>query len=125
MEVQPWEGNQLDKDILHPGNKQYGPETCVFVTRKLNMFLVDQGSVRGEWPLGVYWNSEDRRFQSQCSNPFTGKHEYLGRFDSPEAAHDAWRLCKHRHACRYADMQHDERIALALRARFIASKQLT
>jgi len=26
----------LDKDILVPGNKVYGPETCIFVTNKMN-----------------------------------------------------------------------------------------
>ena len=31
MELQNWEGNHLDKDILFPGNNTYGPDTCLFV----------------------------------------------------------------------------------------------
>ena len=42
MTTQPWEGNQLDKDILVPGNKVYGPDVCVFVSGDLNKFLLDR-----------------------------------------------------------------------------------
>jgi len=39
MKTQPWEGKELDKDILIPGNKLYSPETCVFVSPALNSLL--------------------------------------------------------------------------------------
>ena len=39
MKTQPWNGKELDKDILIPGNKIYSPETCVFVSPSLNSLL--------------------------------------------------------------------------------------
>lgn len=116
--TQPWGGKQLDKDIIVPGNKVYSPETCVFVTGALNTFLCDNGAARGEWPLGVDWHKQNGKFDSRCSNPFTGKREHLGYFDNPQAAHEAWRSRKHELACKYAEMQNDPRITQALRARF-------
>lgn len=118
MLTQPWEGNQLDKDILYPGNKVYGPDTCVFVSRQLNIFLTDRFALRGEWPIGVSWHKRIGKFTSHCNNPFAGNLEFLGYFVCPSAAHEAWRARKHEHACRYADMQTDTRISDALRIRY-------
>lgn len=118
METQDWEGKQLDKDILVPGNKVYSPETCVFVTAVLNVFLTLRGSDRGAYLVGVNWHKASGKFVAQCSNPFTRKREYLGLFHTEEAAHEAWRKRKHELACQYADMQTDSRVAKALRTRF-------
>lgn len=113
-----WFGLELDKDLLRPGNKVYGPENCVFVSRRLNRFTVDAGAIRGDWPIGVSWDKRKEQFKAGCSNPFTGKHDNLGYFDCPNAAHEAWRQRKHELACQYADMQPDSRLAEALRSRF-------
>lgn len=115
---QDYEGNQLDKDILIPGNKFYGPESCVFVPSHLNLFMTDHRAARGEWPIGVCLDKSVGKFMALCRNPATGKQENLGRFTDPADAHDAWRARKHEHACRYADMQTDPRIATALRTRY-------
>lgn len=118
MLTQPWEGSQLDKDILQPGNKIYGAETCVFVSHQLNAFLTDSGASRGEWPIGVSWQKRADKFHAYCNNPFTSKKEHLGFFARPDAAHEAWRRRKHELACQYADMQTDPRIAASLRNRY-------
>jgi len=120
MQRHDWEGKHLDKDIIFPGNKVYSPETCVFVSPALNAFLNENGRSRGQWPLGVYWHKQLSKFTAQCSNPFTGKKEYLGMFICPNEAHEEWRKRKREHANRYADMQTDARIARGLRARFEA-----
>lgn len=113
-----WEGNHLDKDILIPGNKVYSPGTCVFLSSQLNSFITDRGAARGDHPIGVDMDKRRGKFRTQCSNPFTGKHESLGYFTCPDAAHEAWRRRKHELACIYADQQADPRIAEALRARY-------
>lgn len=118
METQDWECKALDKDILSQGNRVYSPDTCVFVDLAVNSFLLDSAAVRGEWPIGVYWDEQNQKFKSQCRNPFTKKQEYLGYFTCPNQAHLAWKKRKHELACQLADIQTDERVANALRTRY-------
>lgn len=40
-------GFDLDKDLLIPGNKQYGPDTCVFLPQELNKILGNTSPERG------------------------------------------------------------------------------
>lgn len=122
MEKQNWKGRQLDKDILVKGNKVYSPETCVFVDGMTNSFNLDCMSARGLYPLGVHLNKQTSKFTSQCCNPFTKKNEHLGRFSNIDQAHEAWRKRKHELACQLADMQDDQRVAEALRTRYLTSQ---
>lgn len=116
MEQQNWQGNHLDKDLLVKGNKIYSPETCIFVSPLVNSFLTERDLDRGEWPLGVhkYWN----KFAATC-NQLGGKRKFLGYFFTPEEAHQAWKEEKHRVSCLLADLQTDERVANALRSRYV------
>jgi hypothetical protein len=88
METQDWEGKQLDKDIIVPGNKVYSPATCAFVPCHINSLLVDGAAQRGEWPIGVSWHKASKKFRP---HPENGKKRHLGSFTTPEAAHLAWR----------------------------------
>lgn len=119
MEKQDWQGKQLDKDILVPGNKIYGPDTCVFVDVKTNIFITEAGAARGEWPIGVYWHTCSNKFMARCSNPFTGKNEYLGRFTCPNEAHKVWLKRKQELAILLAAEQTDERVAKAIVDRYM------
>lgn len=116
---QDWQGKQLDKDILFPGNKLYSPNTCAFVDQKVNLFIVDTAATRGEWPIGVCWTTRDGAFKAEIRNPFTRRREGLGYYDNPKDAHLAWKKRKHELACIYADQQTDTRIAEALRTRYL------
>lgn len=82
------EGYHLDKDILFPSNKVYSPDTCVFVPGWLNKFVTDCGASRGEYPVGVHYNKQCKKFRAMIR--MNGKQKHLGRFDTPEAAHLAW-----------------------------------
>lgn len=118
MSSKEWQNKHLDKDILHPGNKIYSSDECVFVDAKTNIFLIDSGASRGDWPIGVHWVTREGKFQASCRNPFSDKQESLGLFDCPYAAHEAWRACKHRHALSLAKIQSDPRVAIALAGRY-------
>lgn len=118
MEKQDWKGKHLDKDLLFEGNKVYSAETCVFVTPMINSFTTDSGASRGEWPIGVYWNKQEEKFKSVCSNPFTKKQEYLGLFTCEQQAHQAWLKRKLELAHELAAIQTDTRVAEALVDRY-------
>jgi len=118
MERQDFEGMQLDKDILLEGNKVYSAETCVFVTRVVNNFTIDRGNDRGECLLGVYLHKQAGKFMSMCSNPFTGKQEYLGLFVNELEAHQEWLKRKLELAHLLAAEQTDTRVAKALIERY-------
>ena len=118
METQDWQGKQLDKDLLFEGNKIYSADTCVFVTRMVNLFTTDRGNDRGELMIGVCWHKGNNKLKSQCHNPFTKRREHLGYFDSEQDAHEAWLKRKLELAYELAEMQTDERVAKALINRY-------
>jgi len=89
MMTQDWEGKQLDKDIIVPGNKVYSPATCVFVSSQINSLLTDSAGQRGKWPIGASWHKARNGFQARVRE--NGRLQYIGLFDTPEAAHLAWR----------------------------------
>jgi hypothetical protein len=114
METQDWEGKELDKDILITENLVYSPTTCVFVECKVNTFINEKLSNRGEWPIGVCWKKQNQKFKASCRNPFTKINEYLGLFDCPQEAHQAWLKRKLELAKLLAAEQSDVRVAKAL-----------
>ena len=85
---------QLDKDLLVVGNREYGPDACIYIPAWLNTFTIYRGASRGELTIGVSLYKKTGRYQSHCCNPITGKRHGLGYFTTPEAAHDAWIKCK-------------------------------
>jgi hypothetical protein len=124
VDTQPnrdWHKCQVDKDFLSSGNKHYSPETVVFIPRILNTFITDRGRDRGKLMIGVtdkLYSTNENLYISRCGNPFTKKREHLGVFTSEINAHLAWKAKKHEHACRFADMQDDLRVANRLRTMY-------
>ena len=118
MQAQDWEGKQLDKDLLFPDNKIYGPTTCIFLTPKVNSFITDLSSTSGEWPTGVSLVGRVSKFRAYCRNPFTGKQEHLGYFKEPCHAHQAWLTRKLELAKQLAGEQTDGRVSKALVERY-------
>ena len=86
------DGYQFDKDLIIRGNKVYSPEACSFVPRSINMLLVDSGSTRGEYPMGVCMCKPTKRFNSYVT--INGKQKHLGYYDTPEEAFLAYKVAK-------------------------------
>lgn len=118
MDTQDWEGKQLDKDILFHGNRIYSPETCVFITREVNVFITERTAARGQYLIGVSWKEKNGMFQANVKNPFTKKKEYLGLFETESQAHNAWLNRKLELAKLLAVKQNDPRVAKALIERY-------
>lgn len=84
------DGFSLDKDLLVVGNRQYAPDTCIYIPQWLNKFTTDSGAARGELPIGVSLYKKTGKYRSHCCNPITHELHCLGYFKTPEEAHDAW-----------------------------------
>lgn len=108
-------GWDLDKDILVPGNKVYGPDTCCFVPQELNKLLLVK-TVTGIYPVGVYLEKKSGRYKSQIS--IDGRRHTLGRFDTSESAYAVYQTAKiaeiHRQAEKYRSVI-DHRVYIALK----------
>ncbi len=118
MERQDWQGKEIDKDLLVPGNKLYGPDTCVFIDRAVNVFLTERKGDRSEVLVGVYAERRRRGFKANCQDVDSGRQIYLGRFATAEEAHEAWRKYKASQAEILAARQTDPRVAAALLSRY-------
>lgn len=92
METQDWEGYHLDKDILVPGNKEYGPNFCCFVPQYINNLITQRAALRGEYPIGVHYNEARNPYKATCHDGHS--KVYLGRFSNPIDAHKAWQVAK-------------------------------
>ena len=105
---QDWEGNQLDKDLIVPGNKVYGPEACCFVPRVVNMI--------GPSLTGTGYIHRTYKKVNPYEAGFRGK--FLGAFATPEEASHAWKVAKlvatRKVLADYEAGRHDPRVVIAL-----------
>lgn len=121
-----WVNCSPDKDFLIEGNKHYGPETVVFITRNLNNFIISSDKSRGGLMVGVCSSYNHKNpYQAYCRNPFKCKGEYLGVFPTELEAHLAWQAKKHEHSLRLAEIQCDLRVVKILRERYAPDKDWT
>ena len=116
-----WRNCNPDKDFLIKGNKHYSPDTVVYIRPNINTFITDNDRSRGDLMIGVSFSLDKNKnpYRANCRNPFASKQEHLGYFPDELLAHLAWKAKKHEHACRFAEMQDDSRVAEALRTRYI------
>lgn len=117
METQDWEGKQLDKDILFPGNLEYSKDKCVFITQEVNKFLLEKTKIR-DLPIGVTFHKKKKRYEASISCGENGKTKFLGGFSTPEQAHLAWATSKLEFASVIAEKQTDKRVAKAIVDRY-------
>jgi hypothetical protein len=121
-----WQSCQLDKDLLFIHNKLYSPETCVFVSSKINSFITYPRNSPLGYMIGVTKDKRGEKFTSRCCDPFGINDRNLGAaFLTEIEAHKAWQAKKHEYACQLADLQDDPLVAKALRERYAPDKDWT
>lgn len=90
--VEQWEdyqNKQVDKDLLIPDNKLYGPDTCLMVRPIVNGWYKNDYS--GDLPRGVSWNTAWKKgkspnpYRAQIT-PIGGKRTGLGYYSTVEEA---------------------------------------
>lgn len=114
--TQDHEGKDLDKDIINPDNKEYGPEFCRFVGKNVNRVLTDRSKLRGEFPLGVSLSSSGK-YRAQINK--NGNKIHLGSTTCPNEAHKLWQEAKVLHLLEVANSQTDVDVAKGLMARSV------
>lgn len=103
----------LDKDLIYKGNKEYNENNCVFIPQELNNLILKNKSIRGLLPIGVCKHGV--KFQTGCK--INGVRKYIGLFDTPELAFQAYKAFKEAHIKELAEKYKDtidERAYLAL-----------
>ena len=115
---QDWQEKFLDKDLLKAGNREYGPATCVFVSRAINNFILERKASRSPSHIGGNLHKATGKYMARCRSAETGKTVYLGQFDTPEEAGSAWLEFKRKQARYLAANESDPRIARALIERY-------
>lgn len=89
----------LDKDIIHKGNKIYSPENCVFAPQNINVMFIRKEEHRGLLPIGVRKNVQKentRMYNAVCSDAGRGnvKSKHLGSFITAELAFGCYKNYK-------------------------------
>lgn len=111
MEKQEWDGKELDKDLIDPGNKVYSPDKCIFIPKSLNNLLNDHANLRGTYPQGVNYHKSTGRFAASCS--VNGRRQHIGLYDDPNQAYIMYREFKSNHVREIAQTQ-EPRLKAAL-----------
>ena len=91
----------LDKDILHKDNKVYSLENCVLVPQWINSLFTKNDTKRGEYPIGVCYNKQCKKYQAFCN--INGKLKGLGYFITPLEAFSAYKTAKENEIKRVAN----------------------
>lgn len=113
MKSQDWQGKELDKDLLSPGNLEYGPDKCCFISSDINKMISSSHDECGIYPQGVRFK-QGGKFSAEIS--IDGKKNHIGYFNTPETASIAYRHVKNKNLTRLASKQTDPRIKEGLLA---------
>lgn len=98
---------QLDKDILHKGNKVYSPDNCIFVPKDINVLFTKSDNMRGNYPVGVHYSKKNKKFVAQCGiydyKENKKRKKFLGNYETPEKAFESYKQFKEKHIKKVAN----------------------
>ena len=101
---------ELDKDILHKGNKVYSPRTCIFVPARINSLFIKCDKSRGDYPLGVNYRKDNNKYVARCSvlnNNKKIERIYLGQYLTVCEAFESYKKYKENYIKQVADEYKD------------------
>lgn len=97
MKKQDWQGKELDKDIITPGNKIYCPDCCCFVDKYVNNLFTFKAGKVSSYPVGVSYRDDRRNGYYVSSVRVKGKTKRIGIYKDAITAHLAWNMAKQRY----------------------------
>jgi len=112
MMSQDWEGKELDKDILFPGNKVYSPDNCVFVSKEVNE-LFSKKNKHGV--RGIDYVKTINRYVLRSSTINSDKKaKYIGSYVTLEEAKKVSDEIRKDYVLSVAQRQNNERVREAI-----------
>lgn len=89
------EGFELDKDFLFVGNRVYSPQTCIFLPKRINIFIANkmrkrENSSGGHAGISIRKLKNGITYVIKCNNFDTSEEIYLGRNKELEYAIDIY-----------------------------------
>lgn len=84
---------ELDKDLLQQDveNKIYSHVTCVFVPKKVNIFLANKRTKNTSGYTGVSFDNEYKKWRAQINDFKTNKRVYLGSYSNIDDAINSYK----------------------------------
>lgn len=86
----------LDKDLFSDVDKIYSPQTCCFIPMEINCFLVKSKNRRGDYPIGVVFRKDCKKFMAQVY--INGENKILGTFNDEISAFNRYKEEKEKQA---------------------------
>lgn len=115
-----WENpdsKQIDKDILYPGNKIYGPDTCLMVNSTTNAWFKPTDIIKSKGdkslPRGV--SMLKGKFRAQINEIDGVYRKHLGCYNTAEEAGEAFDVARKKQIQILLERESDSRIKNALR----------
>lgn len=104
---------QLDKDILHKGNKIYSPINCIFTPKIINCIFTKTNINRNDICIGVqYCKSKTYKYKVMSSYYDFEKHKkqkiHLGNYNDKVEAFNAYKKFKEKYIKEVADRYKDQ-----------------
>ena len=96
----------VDKDILIKGNKIYSPKTCCLVPQFINTLFLKCDKSRGDFPIGVHYDSIKNRYIAQYRN--NNGVRFLGGYHNCELAFNAYKQAKEKYIKQIAKEEFDK-----------------
>ena len=91
----------VDKDLLIKGNKIYDEEHCVIVPKTINLALTKADSIRGDYPIGVSYRSQNNNYIASIT--INDEFKHLGCYSNSTDAFYAYKKAKEDYLKQLAD----------------------
>jgi hypothetical protein len=81
---------EVDKDILHKGNKVYSSDNCIFAPKSINNLFINAKASRGDLPIGID-RAKNGTFRVRVRKMDKGRQSIIGYYDNIVEAFEVYK----------------------------------